>query len=323
MSIDLRHIRYAIAAADHGSFRQAARMLGVQGSALSRRIRDLEDQSGASLFIRHKGGVATTYAGRYFVEQTRRAVEQIERTQKYIGASGRGENGIIRIGLNFSIGSSFLSEIIKNFCDKHSAVKLEFFEGILSEQLICLRDYRLDVVFMMGLGAIAGHETLGLWREDIYVAMPAGHELQDYTQVEWQDLRQHPLVVSDMAAGPAIVGHIIEHVMKLGHSPRIEHQMIHLDTLMQIVACNRGLTLVNESMSATQFPGVIYRRLVAPPISFQAVWSATNDNPPFRRFLSLARATSNVFDHDELNREPRLQRTTQTPQYPIYLSSEP
>lgn len=57
-AIELRHLRYFIAAAEHGSFRKAGVALHVQESAVSRRIRDIEDRLGASLFQRHNGGVS-------------------------------------------------------------------------------------------------------------------------------------------------------------------------------------------------------------------------------------------------------------------------
>ena len=60
---ELRHLRYAVAAADQGSFRRAALAMNIQESAVSRRIRDLEDEIGAALFIRHTGGVTLTQAG--------------------------------------------------------------------------------------------------------------------------------------------------------------------------------------------------------------------------------------------------------------------
>ncbi|WP_243395851.1 LysR family transcriptional regulator [Sphingomonas oleivorans] len=71
---ELRHLRYFVAAADHGSFRKAGAALGVQESAISRRIRDLEDRLGASLFHRHSGGVFLTQAGQRFLRQARRAL---------------------------------------------------------------------------------------------------------------------------------------------------------------------------------------------------------------------------------------------------------
>lgn len=52
LDIELRHLRYFVAAAEQGSFRKAGKVLGVQKSAISRRIRDLEDRIGVTLFHR-------------------------------------------------------------------------------------------------------------------------------------------------------------------------------------------------------------------------------------------------------------------------------
>lgn len=67
--IELRHVRYIIAAAESGSFRRAAQDLGVEQSAISRRIRDVEDEIGAKLFRRHSAGVDLTEIGRRFLHQ--------------------------------------------------------------------------------------------------------------------------------------------------------------------------------------------------------------------------------------------------------------
>jgi hypothetical protein len=58
------------------------------------------------------------------------------------------------------------------------------------------------------------------------------------------------------------------------------------------VSLGRGLTLVSEAATAVSFPGVIYRPLLGEELSFSAVWSPRNENPAFRRMLSLARKMS-------------------------------
>ncbi|MCX5494395.1 LysR family transcriptional regulator [Kaistia dalseonensis] len=63
---------YLVAASDHGSFRKAAIALQVRESAISRRIRDIEDQIGASLFLRRPDGVSLTLAGQRYLARVRR-----------------------------------------------------------------------------------------------------------------------------------------------------------------------------------------------------------------------------------------------------------
>jgi hypothetical protein len=64
------------------------------------------------------------------------------------------------------------------------------------------------------------------------------------------------------------------------------------ETLMHLVALRLGLSLTSEAMVATQFPEVTFRPIAgdAAVIPFSALWLPNNDNPTFRRFLSLARS---------------------------------
>lgn len=66
MSFDIRQLRYAVVAADHGSFYRAARTLEVERSTLSRAILKLERSIGMPIFERSSGGVTMTLAGSSF-----------------------------------------------------------------------------------------------------------------------------------------------------------------------------------------------------------------------------------------------------------------
>src|SRR6266581_5235807 len=77
-AVDLQHLRYAVAAADHGSFRRAAEVLLLQQSTLSRCICQLEHSLGMTVFERSSGGVRATTAGRHFLRTARSILEQIE-----------------------------------------------------------------------------------------------------------------------------------------------------------------------------------------------------------------------------------------------------
>src|SRR5216684_6145611 len=78
VAIDLQHLRYAVAAADYGSFRRAAEALLLRQSTLSRCIRQLEARIKMIVFERSSGGVQATPAGRDFLQLARSILEQMD-----------------------------------------------------------------------------------------------------------------------------------------------------------------------------------------------------------------------------------------------------
>ena len=90
-SLELRHLRYFLAACEHGSFRKAGAALGIRESTISRAIRDLEDSLGASLFQRYAGGVRLAFAGKKFLYRAHNVLQEISDGAKDVVAIGRCE----------------------------------------------------------------------------------------------------------------------------------------------------------------------------------------------------------------------------------------
>jgi DNA-binding transcriptional LysR family regulator len=83
-------IAQALVVAKYLSFRGAASALGIRQSAVSRRVRALEDELGVSLFERHRTGVRVTDAGARFLQQAREALAQLDHASKIAGVAGQG-----------------------------------------------------------------------------------------------------------------------------------------------------------------------------------------------------------------------------------------
>ena len=92
-AVDLVHLRYAVAAADHGSFRRAAEAMLLRQSTLSRCIRQLEERIEMTVFERSSGGVRATQAGRDFLRMARSILEQMNMLVTSAHNAGRGESG--------------------------------------------------------------------------------------------------------------------------------------------------------------------------------------------------------------------------------------
>ncbi|MFG1412009.1 LysR family transcriptional regulator [Tardiphaga sp. 862_B3_N4_1] len=289
---EIRHLRYVIAMAELGSVRRAARALNVQPSTVSRRIRDLEDEIGAALFLRGHGGVSLTIAGERFIRRARRALNQLTYAAQEVGMVGRGQAGIVRIGLMSSMASGFIATLLDAYGADHAEVRIDYIEGDASEHIPAIQQNRLDVAFLTGTPAVEGCDVTHLWNERIYVAMSIAHEFAGKAEIKWSDLRGQAFIVSEAQSGPEIHDYLVKHLSEPSYSPDIQHHAVYRDTLMQIVAGGHSLTLTSEATVAAQFPGVVYRPLAGEILPFCAVWSPRNDNPAFRRFLSLAKVIS-------------------------------
>jgi len=76
--MELRHLRYFVAVADQLSFTKAAQELRVAQPALSRQIRQLEEEMGVKLLERNRRAVALTQGGAAFLSEARAVLRQSE-----------------------------------------------------------------------------------------------------------------------------------------------------------------------------------------------------------------------------------------------------
>lgn len=149
-AIEFRHLRYFIAASEHGSFRKTGEALGVQESTISRAIRDLEDRLGASLFLRHTGGARLTAAGERFLQRVRMGLQHIGEGIRDVGEIGRINSGGISVGIFSSLASGFLAELLQKFGRSHPDVMMDLVDGNPADHTSAVRLGKLDVAFITG-----------------------------------------------------------------------------------------------------------------------------------------------------------------------------
>ena len=71
MSLNIRQIRYFVAAAEAGKVVAAAASVGISPSAITEAIQDLEETVGTPLVTRHRDGIRVTYDGYVFLQHCR------------------------------------------------------------------------------------------------------------------------------------------------------------------------------------------------------------------------------------------------------------
>ncbi|GLT00081.1 transcriptional regulator [Sphingobium jiangsuense] len=104
-----------VAVATTGSFANAAKMLQMPTSTVSRAVARLEAQVRAQLFYRTTRKVVLTENGRVFVDHCRRIIA--EREEAFAALSATGEpGGELRITCSTALGEGFVAPIVQDFC---------------------------------------------------------------------------------------------------------------------------------------------------------------------------------------------------------------
>ncbi len=76
--MELRHLRYFVAVAAHGSFNRAAEILHLTQPTLSRQVKDLEEELDVPLLVRGQNTVKLTEAGELFYEEAREVIARAD-----------------------------------------------------------------------------------------------------------------------------------------------------------------------------------------------------------------------------------------------------
>src|SRR5258706_379110 len=97
MGMELRHLRYFVAVGEEQHFGRAAERLHLAQPALSRQIQDLENEIGFQLFDRLPRGVKISTAGKAFLVDVRRILQEVNEATTRAGRVARGQSGTLRV----------------------------------------------------------------------------------------------------------------------------------------------------------------------------------------------------------------------------------
>lgn len=290
--MDLKDLNSFVAVAEAYGFRRAAQHLGIEQSALSRRISNLEDQLGVSLFERHRGGVRLTGAGQRFLEDIRVVFSHLESALRTVRAAGYAGEGALKIGVVASISSSFLNALLRIYRREHPKVLMEIIEGEPRAHIANIVGRTLDVAFLTGTPKPQGCDAEHLWHEPILAALVASDPRTKSGVLNLADMADDRFIVSHAAPGPEIHDYIVQRLATLGFSPRIDHHYVAREGLMAMVGLGFGTTLISGAEAGVSYPYVTFVPIAGEVLPFSALWSPDNDNPALRRLLSVARTES-------------------------------
>lgn len=292
--MDVRSLACFVAVAEKGHFRRAAADLNITQPTLSQRIRVLEDEVGAVLFVRDRRRVELTPAGQAFLEPARTALANARLAVRQAREATRGRIGRLRLGFTVIAFYGMLPAAVREFRAAYPDVSIELIERdspALEAALLA------DEIDLGVLHPPLGRSELNVHRladEGLMLALPSEHRLAAKRMVSMVDLAGEPFLISPRTIGPSFYDRLIAHFQAHGTSPNIIQEVRPMPTLVGLVAAGVGIGFVTAGIARAARPGVTFRpvRPTPPSLPLAVAWLGRQPSRPGQIFLDIVAKTA-------------------------------
>ncbi|MDX1951074.1 MAG: LysR family transcriptional regulator [Verrucomicrobiota bacterium] len=240
--MEIHQLRYFLAVAKTGSFREASFQCHVTQPALSQQIHKLESDLEVALFYRNHRGVTPTPAGRVLVERANGILEQIERAKKAVQIQAASSGEKIEIGAIPTIAPYRLAQALARFRQKFPNPLLIIREEPISRIVRMVEEGELEIGIASLPFDAAGFAMEELFTDELLLAMPVRHPLTLKTVVQVEDLSSQKFILLDddhCLSGPVRRFFQVHNIR-----PEVAFKGCQLETVQSFVMAGEGVAFV-------------------------------------------------------------------------------
>jgi DNA-binding transcriptional LysR family regulator len=291
--MEIRTLRYFLAAAETENLSRAAERMNVVQSALSHQIRHLEAEVGAELFVRNGRKLRLSEAGRVFAKEARKVIEAVEFAKRRARQAAQGELGELRVGFEtITARHRLVSEALFAFREAFPEVHVDLAHLPAGPLLEALAGGKVDAAFLHLSEASPELETLSFQTTDWVLALPRSHALAGGGPIRLADLRGEPFVWRAREISPAVYDRMLAVCQAGGLAPHIVQEANNDVMMLNLVSVGLGLCFVVESLNANA-PNdpVVFRKVedFSMPLELCLAWRRDNPAKPLPNLAAIVR----------------------------------
>jgi LysR family nitrogen assimilation transcriptional regulator len=195
--MELRQLRTILAIAETGSLTKAAELLHVVQPALSRQLKQLEDELGAPLFERNRLGMVLTVPGRRFVDQVRVSLKGLNQAKANIAAASTNLMGSVSIGMLPGLAAAVAGPLVTSLQRQYPDLKVRIATGFSDFLQEGLEAGKFDICLMGDYLQSELLQTSPVFREPIYVVGLPDSGLSQSIPIDLIHVSTMPMVVPE------------------------------------------------------------------------------------------------------------------------------
>ena len=293
--MELRHLRYFVGVAEEQHFGRAAERLHIAQPALSRQIQDLEKEISFRLFDRLPRGVRLNAAGKLFLNDARRILQDVQDAGLRAGRVASGKAGTLRMGFVESVSwHGIVPDSFRKFRQNQPDAELEIHPMLSVQMVEAVQSGKLDGAFIFSLDEPAGElDYRMVMRNRLVLAAPKDHPLTRLKRLRLRDLGDTPIIWIHRWANPVLHDRFMQACIRGGlTAPRIVQRALDSATMMSLVACRLGVTFAGEATRWHLPPSVTLLPVVDLNfwLPFYLIWKKDNPSPLLQKFVAQVKA---------------------------------
>jgi DNA-binding transcriptional LysR family regulator len=282
--MELIQMRSFVMLAERLHFGETARLLHISQPALTKRIRQMEQEIGGSLFERTRRGVRLSDLGRDLLGVTRELLRETDRVLERAQRLARGELGSLNIGFGlhtFELVPRIVAKLKANTPGVHICLR----DMSTQEQVTALRSGAIDVGFVR----LPVSEEFNQKRviKDSLTLISSSALYSGSKKLTLKQCKDGPFVMLSQQRSPTFYKHAVDLCERHGFIPKIVQEADDVPTIIALARAGIGYAFIPASACRTQYEGIRIHPISDPTAEWWvgAAWRKANNGMILKRFL--------------------------------------
>lgn len=240
--MEIRQLMYLVQVAKEKSFTVAAHKLHVSQPALSKMIKNLEEELGVPLFDHSKRNPELTDIGENVVEESMKILESVEKLTQAVEDTINLKKGHVTVGIPPVIISTYFPKVISEFRSTFPDIKFTLVEVGAAEVQKKLWDGQIDIGIVILPVDEKKFDVYPVIQDQSVLIVHKDHPLASNQKVVMEELKEEKFIILDESY--MLCHHILLACRKAGFEAKVDFMTSQWDLIVKMVSYNQGISIL-------------------------------------------------------------------------------
>lgn len=279
--MELRHLRYFTHVAEELNFTRAAEKIFIAQPSLSQQIKDLEEELGATLFLRKNRSLKLTEEGVQFYQDAKHILALANQAKHNVKIISNNKKNKLNIGFLPVAEMKIFPYVMPLMRAQQPLLDIQFHSLSCLAQIQALKEQKIDIAFTRQCIHDDQIASIELFNEPLILLVPAQSEFAHYDVIRKQDLIDQKFIISDELASPTLHQLTTQIFKQLNLPLVIAQYSSNILMNVNLVGMQVGWTIVPRYVESFLGPNVVIKNTeFSPPhIGLYLNYRKENQNP--------------------------------------------